>query len=58
MDFGLYIGIRYIGGEKGGGIGGRDLNNRSNTLKTLSTYSTIVGRIENKKLKRLIYCLN
>ena len=42
----------------GGGMGGRDLNNRSNTLKTLSTYSTIVGRIENKKLKRLMYYLN
>jgi hypothetical protein len=51
MDFGLYIGVRYVGG---GGIGGRDLNNRSNTLKTLSTCSTIIGRIENKKLKRLI----
>jgi hypothetical protein len=45
MNFGLYIGIRYIRGR----IGGRDLNNRSNTLKTLSTYSIIVGRIENKK---------
>ena len=54
MDFGLYIGVRYIGGR----IGGKDLNNRSNTLKTLSTYSTIVGRIKNKKLKRLIYYLN
>jgi hypothetical protein len=54
MDFGLYIGVRYIGG----GMGGRDLNNRSSTLKTLSTYSTIVGRIENKKLKRLMYYLN
>jgi hypothetical protein len=55
MDFGLYIGVRYIGGSR---IGNRDLNNRSNTLKTLSTYSTIVGRIKNKKLKRLIYYLN
>ena len=55
MDFGLYIGVRYVGG---GGIGGRDLNNRSSTLKTLSTCSTIVGRIENKKHKRLIYYLN
>jgi hypothetical protein len=35
-------------------MGGRDLNNRSNTLKTLSTCGTIVGKIENKKLKRLI----
>jgi hypothetical protein len=58
MDFGLYIGIRYIGRERGGRIGSRDLNNRSNTLKTLSAYSTIVGRIENKKLKRLMYYLN
>ena len=55
MDFGLYISVRYV---RGSGIRGRDLNNRSNTLKTLSTYSTIVGRIENKKLKRLIYYLN
>ena len=55
MDFGLYIGIRYV---EGSGIRGRDLNNRSNTLKTLSTYSTIVRRIKNKKLKRLIYYLN
>jgi hypothetical protein len=55
MDFGLYIGIRYVGGSR---MRGKDLNNRSNTLKTLSTYSTIVGRIENKKLKRLIYYLN
>jgi hypothetical protein len=39
-------------------MGGRDLNNRSNTLKTLSTYGIIVGRIENKKLKRLMYYLN
>jgi hypothetical protein len=39
-------------------MGDRDLSNRSNTLKTLSTYSTVVGRIENKKLKRLIYYLN
>ena len=55
MDFGLYIGIRYMGGS---GIGGKDLNNRSSTLKTLSTNSKVVGRIENKKLKRLIYYLN
>ena len=54
MDFGLYISIRYIRGR----IGGKDLNNRSNTLKTLSTYSTVVGRIENKKLKKLMYYLN
>jgi hypothetical protein len=39
-------------------MGGRELNNRSNTLKTLSTYSTIVRRIENNKLKRLMSCLN
>ena len=51
MDFGLYIGVRYMGGSR---IGGKDLNNRSSTLKTLSTSSTIVRRIENKKLKRLI----
>jgi hypothetical protein len=55
MDFGLYISVRYIGRS---GIGSRDLNNRSNTLKTLSAYSTIIRRIENKKLKRLIYYLN
>ena len=55
MDFRPYIGVRYVGG---GRIGGRDLNNRSSTLKTLSTDSKVVGRIENKKLKRLIYCLN
>jgi len=55
MDFGLYIGIRYM---RGSGIGGKDLNNRSSTLKTLSTNSKVVGRIENKKLKRLIYYLN
>jgi hypothetical protein len=54
MDFGPYIGVRYVGG----GMGGRDLNNRSNTLKTLSTCGTVAGRIENKKLKRLIYYLN
>ena len=42
----------------GGGIGSRDLNNRSSTLKTLNTYSTIIKRIENKKLKRLMYYLN
>jgi hypothetical protein len=55
MDFGLYIGVRY---GRGGGIRGRDLNNRSSTLKTLSTYSKVVRRIKNKKLKRLIYYLN
>jgi len=55
MDFGLYIGVRYVGGSR---IGGKDLNNRSSTLKTLSTNSKVVGRIENKKLKRLIYYLN
>jgi hypothetical protein len=37
---------------------GRGLNNRSNTLKTLSTSNKVVRRIENKKLKRLIYYLN
>ena len=37
---------------------GRDLNNRSSTLKTLSTSSIVVRRIENKKLKRLMYYLN
>jgi len=47
MDFGLYIGIRYVGGK----IGSKDLNNRSNTLKTLSTYSTIVGRLKIRSLK-------
>ena len=55
MDFGLYIGVGYVGGSR---IGGKDLNNRSSTLKTLSTNSKVVGRIENKKLKRLIYYLN
>jgi len=55
MDFGPYIGIRYIGG---GGIRGKDLNNRSSTLKTLSTNSKVVRRTENKKLKRLMYYLN
>ena len=55
MDFGLYIGVEYVGGS---GIGGKDLNNRSSTLKTLSTNSKVVGRIKNKKLKRLIYYLN
>jgi hypothetical protein len=39
-------------------MGGRDLNNRSNTLKTLSACGTVAGRIENKKLKRLMYYLN
>jgi hypothetical protein len=55
MDFGLYIGVRYVGG---GGMRGRDLNNRSNTLRTLSTGNKVVRRIENKKLKRLIYYMN
>ena len=55
MDFGLYIGVGYIGGSR---IGGKDLNNRSSTLKTLSTDSKVIGRIENKKLKRLMYYLN
>jgi len=55
MDFGLYIGIRYI---RGSGMRGRDLNNRSNPLKTLSTSNKVVRRIENKKLKRLMYYLN
>jgi hypothetical protein len=32
---------------------GRDLNNRSSTLKTLSTSSIVVRRIENKKLKKV-----
>jgi len=34
-------------------MGGMDLNNRSNTLKTLSTYGTIAGRIENKKAQKV-----
>ena len=55
MDFGLYIGVRYIGGSR---LGSRNLNNRSSTLKTLSTSSIVVIRIENKELKRLIYYLN
>jgi len=55
MDFGPYIGVGYVGGS---GMGGKDLNNRSSTLKTLSTNSKVVGRIENKKLKRLMYYLN
>ena len=55
MDFGLYISVRYIGGNR---IRGKDLNNRSSTLKTLSTNNKVVGRIENKKLKRLIYYIN
>jgi hypothetical protein len=55
MDFELYISIRYI---KESRIRDRNLNNRSNTLKTLSTYNTIIRRIKNKKLKRLIYYLN
>ena len=54
MDFGPYIGVRYIRG----GIGGRDVNNRSSTLKTLSTSGIVVVRIENKELKRLMYYLN
>jgi hypothetical protein len=32
---------------------GKDLNNRSSTLKTLSTSSIVVRRIENKKLKKV-----
>ena len=55
MDFGPYIGVRYVGGSR---MRDKDLNNRSSTLKTLSTDSKVVGRIENKKLKRLMYCLN
>ena len=55
MDFGLYIGVKYM---RGSGIGGKDLNNRSSTLKTLSTNNKVIGRIKNKKLKRLIYYLN
>ena len=55
MDFGPYIGVGYVGGS---GIGGKDLNNRSSTLKTLSTSNIVVIRIKNKKLKRLIYYLN
>jgi hypothetical protein len=55
MDFGPYIGVGYVGGS---GIGGKDLNNKSSTLKALSTNSKVVGRIENKKLKRLIYYLD
>jgi hypothetical protein len=39
-------------------MGGGDLNNRSSTRKTLSTSGIVVRRIENKKLKRLMYCLN
>jgi len=54
MDFGLYISIRYMRGSE---IKGRDLNNRSNTLKTLSTSNKVIRRIENKKLKKLIYYL-
>jgi hypothetical protein len=46
MDFGPYIGIGCVGGGKEG----RKLNNRSNTLKTLSTSSKVRRRIENKKL--------
>jgi hypothetical protein len=42
----------------GNRIRGKDLNNRSSTLKTLNTNSKVVGRIKNKKLKRLIYYLN
>jgi hypothetical protein len=55
MDFGLYINVRYVRGSR---IGGKDLNNRSSTLKTLNTNSKVIGRIENKKLKRLIDYLN
>jgi len=49
MDFGLYISIRYIRESR---IRGKNLNNRSSTLKTLSTSSILVIRIENKELKR------
>jgi len=49
MDFGPYIGVGYVGG----GMGGGDLNNRSSTLKTLSTSGIVVRRIENKKLKKV-----
>jgi len=52
MDFRLYISVRYIRGNR---IRDKDLNNRSSTLKTLSINSKVVRRIENKKLKRLIY---
>jgi len=55
MDFGLYIGIRYIRGSR---IRDKDLNNRSSTLRTLSTYNIIIRKIKNKKLKKLIYYLN
>jgi hypothetical protein len=55
MDFGPYIGVGYVGR---GGMGGGDLNNRRSTLKTLSTNGIVVRRIENKKLKRLMYILN
>ena len=55
MDFGPYIGIKYM---RGSGIGGKDLNNRSSTLKTLSTSNIVIRRIKNKKLKKLIYYLN
>jgi hypothetical protein len=55
MDFRLYISIKYIEDNR---IGNKDLNNRSSTLKTLNTNSKVVGRIKNKKLKRLIYYLN
>jgi hypothetical protein len=58
MDFRLYISIKYIRREKKNRIRDKDLNNRSNTLKTLSTYNIIIKRIKNKKLKRLIYYLN
>jgi hypothetical protein len=37
---------------------GKDLNNRSSFLKILNTDSKVVRRIENKKLKRLMYYLN
>jgi len=40
-----------------GGMGGRDLNNRINTLKTLSTCGTIAGRIEIKEASKLMYYL-
>jgi hypothetical protein len=50
MDFGPYIGVGYVGRERGGGIGGRDLNNRSNTLKTLNTCNEIIRLVKNKEL--------
>ena len=48
MDFGLYISIRYVGESR---IRGKDLNNRSSTLKTLNTNSKVVRRIKIRSLK-------